>query len=315
MGLQSKCILVKIIWHMFHLACTSVGKFDMVKANCGCEMCNFQSLISSGCPKPRTFGDKTFMYLDTASLNQSEKEALLLQVNEDADAIFDHWDNLVCRFSSWMKANVSLEDFKHILLYLPGIKSERKEVHMFKDRNQDIMSAKNHLDCFAILSGYHSWFNCSILESVIKAASRRTQNDSSEFLSSSKSYMDQLYNYCKRNIFECPVPSYMSSTMNNTFLVMKVSEDQLSTVVSAEKINLFTAKLKKYFGIQDYVMELCTVGIGCVELVYSIPLCIYNELFPLNEDQCKSLASVGVMEAITKDCHYMKDYVHVSDTF
>ena len=89
----------------------------------------------------------------------------------------------------------------------------------------------------------------------------------------------------------------------------------VSNVVSAEKINLFTATLMKHFGIQiqDYVFKLCTVCNGCVELVYSMPLCIYKELFPLNEDQCKSLPMLGVMEVITKDYHYKKD--DVSDTY
>lgn len=311
--------VVKIL--MLHLICLyftgNAGKFDMVQANCGCGKCNFQSLISSGCPKPRTCREIPFMYLDTASLNQNEKDALLLHLNEDADAIFDLWGNFLHQFSSWMKRNVSLEDYKEILLNLPGIKSARKEVHMFNDRKQEIMAAKNHLECFAILSEYHSWFNHSIVQRVINAASLRTLNDSSENLSSSfKSYKEKLFKYCKRNIFECPVPSCMQFTKSATFLVMKVTEEQDDDMISAEKIsaekiNLFKADLMKHFGIEihDYVLNLCTVSIGCVELVYSIPLCIYNELFPFNEDQSKSLAMLGVVEAITKDYHYKKDHV------
>ena len=107
----------------------------------------------------------------------------------------------------------------------------------------------------------------------------------------------------------------MSSKKGTTFLVLKVTEDQLSTVnmVSAEKIALFTAELMKPFEIQEYVMNLHTVGKGCMELVYSLPQCITNELFPLNEDRCNNLAMLGVMEVITKYYHYKKD--HVSDVW
>ena len=251
------------------------------------------------------------MYLKTSSLTQNEEGILLSQLKKDADAIFEEWDTVVCQFSSWMKENISLEMYKEILLTIPGFTSARKEVPMFKDREQDIMAAKSHLDCFAILSRYHSWFNYSLLETVISKARKRTQKDSPEFLSSLRSYMDLLHKYCKRNIFECPKPSSISSSKSSTYLVLKVTEDQMSDVkvVSAEKIKLFTFELMKPYEIQDYVLNLHTVGDGCVELVYSIPLCIYNELFPLNKDQWKSLPMLGVMEVITKDYHYKKEHV------
>ena len=253
------------------------------------------------------------MYLDTSSLTQKQKDILLLRLKKDADEIFVQWDEIVDEFSSWMEENVSVEVYKKILLTVPGVTSAVKEVKMLNDRKQKIMDAKCHLDCFAILLDYHSWFNWSILEAVISSANRKTQKDPSEFLSRLKFYVHQLHQYCKRNIFECPALSCMSSTKSKTYLVLKVTEDQLSTVdmVSAEKIQQFTAELMKPFEIEEYVLNLHTVGTGCMEMVYSIPQCIYNELFPLNEDQCYSLATLGVMEIITKDCHYKKD--HVSD--
>ena len=284
-------------------------KLDMVCTNCGCaEKCDFASLISRGCPKRLR---DPFMYLDTSTLTQKQEGILLSQLMKDADVISDQWDTVVCYFSRWMNENVSLEVYKEILLTIPGFTSARKAVPMFKDREQDIIAAKSHLECFAILSRYHSWFNYFILETIISKAEKRTQKDSSEFLSSLRSYEHKLLQYCKRNIFECPKPSGVSSTKCSTFLVLKVTEDQMSDVkmVSTEKIIVFTYKLMQPFEIQGYVLNLHTVGDGCVELVYSLPLCIYCKLFPLNEDQCKSLRMLGVMEVITKDYHYKKDDV------
>ena len=287
-------------------------KLDMVQTNCGCGECDFESLISKGCPTPR---QEPFMFLNTSSLTQKEKGILLSQLKQDADAIFKQWDIIVSQFSNWIETNVSLEEYKKILITVPGFTSARKEVPMLRDRKQDIMAAKSHLECFAILSDYFSWFNYSILETVIYKAKVFTQKDSSEFLFKVRIYGEELCKYCKRNIYECPAPSGMSSTKSSTFLVLKVTEDQLSDVemVSAERIELFKYELMKPFEIEEYVLNLHTVGTGCVELVYSIPLCIYNELFPLNKDQCKSLRMLGVMEVITKDYHYKKD--DVSDMF
>lgn len=288
-------------------------KFDMVQANCGCGKCDLKSLISTGCPKPCR--NVPFMYLDTLSLNQKQKDILILKLQEDAEAIVDQWDTIVDQFSSWMEANVSLEVYKKILLSVPGMTSAVSNIHMLSDRKQEIMAAKSHLECIAMLSDYYSWFNYSILKTVVIQATKRTHKDASEFHLSLRSYIDQLDEYCRRNIFECPAPLLMSSKKGTTFLVLKVTEDQLSTVnmVSAEKIAVFTAELMKPFEIQEYVMNLHTVGKGCMELVYSLPQCITNELFPLNEDRCKNLAMLGVMEVITKYYHYKKD--HVSDVW
>lgn len=279
---------------------------DMVRTNCGCGKCDFKSLISNGCPIPRR---EPFMFLDTSSLTQKEKDILLLKLEDDMKTILKQWDSVVSQFRSWMKANFSLDECKEILSRVPGMASEMKEVPMFTDREQQIVDAKNYLECFVMLSHYYSWFDCSVLEAVVTS----TEKDSSKFLSSLRSYTDQLHNYCKRNIFECPAPSSMSSTKGTTFLVLKLTGDQWSNAknVSAEKIKKFNAKLMKTLEIPNYALKLCAVNIGCVQLVYSIPLCIYNKLFPLIEDQCKYILMLGVMKVITKDYHYNKD--HVSD--
>ena len=203
------------------------------------------------------------------------------------------------------KLHQNLRGAVHLLCQMRWI----DPVPIFSDRVQEIAAAKSYLECFVILSHYYSWFDCSILETVATSSIK----DSSEFLSSLRSYTDQLHNYCKRNIFESPAPSLMSSTKGITFLVLKLTGDQWSNakMVTADKIQRFKAELMKTFETPNNALNLCTVGNGCVELVYSIPLCIYNELFPLNEDQCKSLPMLGVTEVITKDYHYKKEHVSI----
>eukprot|EP00731_Ephydatia_muelleri_P028799 Em0020g443a len=283
--------------------------FDMLQNNCGCGKCDFETIISNGCPKQLR---KPFLYLNTSSLTEKQEGILLLQLKKDADAISDQWDTIVHQFNSWMDENIPLKMYKEILLTVPGVTTAKKEVPLLNNRKQDIVAAKDHLGCFAILSDYCSWFNYSILEAVVSRAKKRTQKDPSEFLSSLRSYVDQLHIYCRRSIFECPKPSDTLSTKSSTFLVLKVNEDHLSddgNTVTAEKIKLFKIELMKPFEIEDYTLNLHTVDKGCVRLKYSIPLCIYNELFPLNEDQCRSLPMLGVIEVITMDYHYKKDGV------
>ena len=210
---------------------------------------------------------------------------------------------MILRFKTWMEENVTVEDYRDILTCIPG--TMKKNVPMLIDRRKEIAAA-NYFNCSAILSDYYTWFNCSVLKVVLKVAKTLTQKDPTEMLSILQSYTEEVHNYCKRNIFECPPPSCMSSTKGTTNFILKLEKHQVldQKTFTAEEIILFEATLMTSLNIEQYVLKLCTVADGCVELVYSVPLCIYSVLFPLNEEQWKHLIALGVTEIITKDYHY-----------
>ena len=276
-----------------------------IKDNCGCGKCDFKGLITNGCPHPLR---QQFMYLDTGTLTKNEKDILLLKLKADADDIDEKHCNVVLQFRTWMKDNVSIEDYRDILSNIPG--TMKKDVPMLKDRRKEIKAA-DHSDCLAILSDYYTWFNCSVLKKVVQYAKTFTHKDPVELLSALQSYTEEVHNYCKRNIFECPPLSCMASTKGTTYFVLKLEKHQVlhEKTFTAEEIRLFEATLMASLNIPEYLLKLCTVAEGCVELVYSVPLCIYSVLFPLNEEQWKHLIALGVTEIKTKDRHYKKEHV------
>ena len=218
---------------------------------------------------------------------------------------------MVHKFDQWMEKYVPVEDYKKILVKIPG--TMKNDVPVLKDRCKEIIKAVNHFDCTLLLFDYHTWFNCSILKQVLEIAKIFTKEDPTNVLSSLQTYSEEvLHKYCKRNIFECPPPSGISRTEGITYCVLKLGHsDPLlgEKEYTTDEIRLVQAKIMALFELQNYAMKLCTVGMGCVELVYSMPLCIYAELFPLNEDQCRKLTTVGVSEIIVKDYHYKLDNV------
>ena len=168
------------------------------------------------------------------------------------------------------------------------------------------------LNVFVLLSDYHTWFNCSVLEQVLEDAKHETKNNPIEVKSKLQSYTEEVHSYCKRNIFECPPQSSMSLTNGTkTYCIVKVNNHQLfdEKKFTADEIQLVEAKIIQLFKLKQYTLKLCTVGMGCMELVYSMPLCIYAELFPLNEYQCRNLTTVGVSEITVKDYHYRLEHV------
>ena len=298
---------------MFHVNFSSEVSFSYVtflekrfiKDNCGCGMCDFKGLITNGCSHALRH---QFLYLDIGTLTTNEKNILLVKLVADADGIDEKHRHMVLRFKTWMEENVTVEEYRKILLSIPG--TMRKDVAMLKDRWKEIKVA-DHSDCSVILSDYYTWFNCSVLKKVLEDAKILTHKDPVELLSILQSYTEEVHKYCKRNIFECPPPSYMSSTKNTTYFILKLEE---CLVIDKEKFTMkeiqrVEATLMICFDIPEYVLKLCTIAAGCVELVYSIPLCTYSELFPLNEEQWKHLIMLGVTEIITKDYHCKMEHV------
>ena len=226
-----------------------------------------------------------------------------MKLKDDADAIEEAYSRVVRQFKAWMENNVSVEDYRDLLLDIPG--TMKKNIPLLKDRWDDIKNA-NHKDCSALLYQYHTWFNCSVLKTLLQRARNLTKKDPTDVLCSLQSYTEDMFKYCKRNIFECSSPSGMSSTKGKTYFTLKMVDSQLpdKKQFTAEEIQLFTAKIRTSFEIHEPVLQLCTFTEGCVELVYSIPLCIHDEVFPLSVDQRRYLTTLGVTEITTKDYHY-----------
>ena len=192
-----------------------------IKDNCGCGRCDFKGLITNGCPHPLRL---QVLYLqDICTLTQNENDILLLKVKDDADVIDGKYRHMILRFETWMEENVTVEDYRKILLKIPG--TMRIDVPMLKDRRKDIKAA-DHLDCSAILSDYYTWFNCSVLKKVLEDAKTLTNKGPVEILSILQSYTEDVHKYCKRNIFECPPPSCMSSTKGTTYCILKLVDHQ-----------------------------------------------------------------------------------------
>ena len=218
---------------------------------------------------------------------------------------------MVSQFNNWMENNVSVKQYRKLLSSIPG--TVRNNVPLLTDRWSEIKTA-DHSDLSVILSKYHTWFNCSILKQLLRLAKIETNSDPNEVLSSLQSYTEKMLKYCRRNIFECPPPSGMSSTKGTgtTYFTFKLMENRLSDMkqfTTADEIQLLQANIMILFEIEEYVLQLSTFSKGCVELVYSIPLCIYAELFPLSEDQCRYFTTLGVSEITTKDYHYKRYHV------
>ena len=280
----------------------------MLKDNCGCGQCNFKELITNGCPNPL---QRPFLYLDHDTLSRNEKDILLLKVEDDADIFDDSYFTVVNQFDDWMINNVPVEKYRKILSSIPG--TMKNNVPLLKDRWKEIKDA-DHSDLSVLLTDYHTWFNCSVLKHILQRAKTVTRHDPTEVLSSLQTYTEKMLEYSKQNIFECPPPSVMSSTKGTTYCIFKMKDHQLheEKQFTADEINRLTAKIMTQCNIEEYDLKLCTFNKGCVELVYSIPLCIYAELFPLSEDQCRYLTTLGVSEITTKDYHYKLQ--HVSNT-
>ena len=253
-----------------------------------------KNIITNGCPQPL---QPQILYLDHYT-NEND----ILKLKDDSDAIRQEYSNFVIQFESWMENNISVEEYRKILSNIPG--AMKNNVPLLKDRCSEIEAATQHSQCSALLSGYHTWFSCSVLNKVLQLVNTLTGKVTTEVISSLQSYTKKMHDYCKRNILECPPPSVMSSTKGITYCIFKRKDEFQDRILTAHEIQILKGITMIQFNIEECALQLRTFTEGCVELVYSIPLCIYAELFPLNEDQCRYLTTQGLSEIMTKDYHY-----------
>ena len=83
-----------------------------------------------------------------------------------------------------------------------------------------------------------------------------------------------------------------SMSRGNLFCLI-VSDDKIKDF---KHLDVFEVDLCLKLEIEHFNLVLCSIGEGCIELVYLLPSCVHELLFPLNTKQLQGLAMIGVTE-------------------
>ncbi|XP_011405940.1 PREDICTED: serine/threonine-protein phosphatase 6 regulatory ankyrin repeat subunit C-like, partial [Amphimedon queenslandica] len=118
-------------------------------------------------------------------------------------------------------------------------------------------------------------------------------------------YREKLKDYFKNNNTPAvqiadSIEFGLSDVPGTKVMIAKVARDDYTL----NDLYFFHKLIADALEVPQYKFYFCTIDDGCMELKYSIPDFLYSVLFPLTNQQCDSLAEIGIIK-IT--CH---DYVH-----
>ena len=221
-------------------------------------------------------------------LSSTEQEELKGMLCDDVREMKRLFGSLVTRTCESVEQRIQVVMFANHILALGAYDPapEERDRSLLDEHRQEIKGAKSIPEIFIILSAYWNYLNYEILEYIIE---HYGTSDDTERL---RDYDEKLHNFCKRRIFEVPMPVRGNGTENKSSpkqeqlnVKLDVRED-----IPAEQFNRIKGKIAKILHVRPATLQICSIAKGCVQLIFLIPKFVAQELFPLSCEQTSALS-------------------------
>ena len=246
-------------------------------------------------------------------LSSSEQEELRGMLCDDVREMKRLFGSLVTTTCDSVEERIPVVKFaKHILAlgaYDPA--PEERDRSLLDEHRQEIKRAKSISEIFIILSAYWNYLNYEVLEYIIE------HYGTSEDTKRLRNYIEKLHNFCKRRLFEVPMPVRGNGTENKSspkqeelYVKLDVRED-----IPADQFNQIKRKIAKILHVRPATLQICRITKGCVQLTFLIPKFVAQEIFPLSGEQTSALSKdVSVIRLECRDYAYKVCYNPICST-
>ena len=259
--------------------------------SCGCGKCSLAIYLEKGCPS--FLEDTEFPYLFPNKLNMSELRLLKWKLIKASRKIVQKFASLERNTISMLKeTEVPLDEVKNYVLTLGVMyKSVYKDKPLLLQEKEKIETVKDFGSLFFILKAYYSWFSFSIIEALREDFLFHEGTEEDEKLNK---YKMELYDYCKRRIFECPKSMFLKSRSEGLLpLIVKVDDD--FNVYTLNHVAEFRSSMSEILRLSKHTLQLCDVTNGCVRVVLGIPNWLAH-VITIRSDQQQHLVHIGVKQ-------------------
>ena len=244
-----------------------------------------------------------FPYLSMEGLTHSERDFMISKLSKDFEDHIWKYDEFIIQYDKWIAKNITVDQYSNVLLKLDIVKSPIVDVPIFTNSKPEIEKATTHDKLSIIVSRYINWFQYSLLQRIVSNACKRyeiSKEVEEEFTHYVDLYEKELKEYCKRKIFECPMPSSLPIQCDAKYLRLKLGNKFNAGELYAYEIMEFQGRLTQVLGLYPDVLELKGVNEGCVELIISIFSSARAIVFPLGDAALEALTLLGVIEIYTE---------------
>ena len=220
-------------------------------------------------------------------LSSTEKEELKAQLKDDEQEMKRLFGSLVIYTCDSVEKRIPVGKFAEGILqlgaYEPAVGVQDRR--LLDEHREEIKSAKSVSEIFIILSAYWNYLDFEVLVYVISHYGTRGDDSDEKRL---QNYKETLQRFCKRRIFELPLPEGANGTdkkQEKLYLKLNVRED-----TPTGQIYQIKWKIAKILQIKPATLLIYSVDKGCVQLIFLIPKFVAWEIFPLSDEQKSALS-------------------------
>ena len=239
---------------------------------------------------------RVFPYLDVGKMNKRQKFLLQCRLLEDSTNIMSKFGDLIHYTILSLKANpevtvkilsarvASLSAYNPVLAHKP----------LLRDHLEEIGRCTTVNEVFFVLQKYYmySFFNYGVIQRIINWFP--TPDDERRL----KEYTNDFKEFCKRRTFECPPDIFGHICENKSILVAKIEDNWDPQEETQGKVLDWVFQLQnslaKILQVETETLYICRIDKGCVELLFTVPSFVEEDIFPLSVEQERALAGIEV---------------------
>ena len=265
-----------------------------------------QNLISESPDATPTAGSR-FPILSPDKLCKEEKEQLHQKLYTDSEELMYKFQEIFAAMRDSLKSRlISISEISSHLDLLGPIKPTYHDSGLPPLRHQlpGLADAKTVDAVMSVVKDYCSFFNYRMLEHLVNKLG--TEQDKEKLAK----YKEDFARYGERRVFECPPK--VGEMREEGYANMIVTLDDAFDSCSTNHIHSFIGNLQKTLNITH--LKLCRISLGSIKLIFQIPLCVQQAIFPLSSEQEAELSSLGVVQLSCGDYQFTPQQTKVKLT-
>ena len=234
-------------------------------------------------------------------LTSDEQEELKAMLDDDVRKMKRLFGCLVTKTCESVEGRIPIQMFATSILGLGAYDPapEEQDQALLNEHRKEIKSAESISEIFNILSAYWNYITYELLDYIVGL---HGISDDTERL---KSYDEELDNFCKRRIFELPLPVKGSCTDN----VLTPKQEKFNVKLNVRQdtpckdLLRIRRKIARILHVKLAALVIDSVDSGCVQLTFLVPKFIAGKIFPLSHEQTSALtrdASVIRLDYVMK---------------
>ena len=236
---------------------------------CPCRRCNLLDYLYKGCPKATS---SSYPYLQLDGLTVNDRKNFVQRLSNETSKIVKEFADL--RFNtreSLQKRDIPVEDLVCVTFDL--------QPHI-----SDLDQAKSIVQAFIILRKHMNFFNHEILGHIVEKLGDSDDKENYE------QFRSKFKVFCGRRIFEISPSVYSTGQYTKNSKLFVVTNKFIKSLREVKEAH---EKVASLLGLNASQVQLERVDEGSVILVFSMPMKLSEDVFPIKQAVHEELMSCG----------------------